>query len=136
MDDPNHFGSSFCDCGRYFFRGEDFSERTLNPGDFRANTFSNIGHTAAENTVNTHDHPIAGFDQIHNTRLHSGAASAADRHRHVVFRLKHFAQHRLNFVHHFQEIGVEVSDRRSRQGCQYTWMNVAGAGSHEDSLWR
>ena len=75
--------------------------------------FSDVAHARSENAIHTDDHFVARFDEIHKTKFHAGAASAADREGHFVFREEDMAQHRFDLLHHFDKGRIQMADQRT-----------------------
>jgi len=136
MHDAHNFGTSLLYGSPDFFRCKDFSEGTFYACDFGAQSFGDLRHAAAKHTIDADDHTVARLNQVDDTGFHSGTSRAADGHRHVIGRLKHFPQHGLNFIHEFQEVRVQVSHRGRCHRCQNTGMDLTWPWAHQNSLRR
>ena len=61
----------------------------------------------------------------HNWR----AAGAGNRDREFVFSLESIAQHFLNIIHQFQELGIQMPDQGITQCLKHAGVNAAGPGA-------
>jgi hypothetical protein len=102
---------------------------------FRSAPFRHIDHAIAEDSVHPDHCFVPWLDQVDETKLHPGASCAAHRESHFILRQKDGAQHRLDFLHHFDEDRVQMADQRHGHGAEDGCCHVARAGAHQQP-WR
>ncbi len=80
MDDGHEPGFTAAhECFAYVLSIDDASPRRLDPVQFCAAPFGDIGHTSAEHTIDADDCLIAWFEEIHEAGFHPGATGAGNR---------------------------------------------------------
>ena len=98
-----------------FFERENFTEWAFHSMNDRPGPFGHVLHTATEDTVHADDHAIPWRDQIDNTGFHASRPGSANGDGQWILGLKHLTKHKLDFVHDFQKVRVQVSDSRLGQ---------------------
>ena len=116
-----------------FVEAEGLSPRLLQPAHVRAVAAGHVDEPLTEVTVAADDDHVARLDRIRERRFHRRAPGSADRNREGVVGLPGVAKHLLDFVHHPQEGGIEVSDLRCAEGAQDARMHVRRTGPEQQT---
>ena len=95
-----------------------------------------LDHAAAEHTVAANDHLVAGRDQVHEAVLHAHRAGAGDRKGQGILGLKGVAEQSLQFLHHFDEDRIEISNGRQAHGRHDARVDLGRTGAHQGALGR
>ena len=119
-------------CVNGVFGGKDLTEGAFDLRHLGTAASCHISHPTAKDPIHADQHPVARLDEIDDARLHPSTAGAADRHRQLVAGLENLPQHRLDFVHHFQKVRVEMPDRWCPECGEYRRSNVARSRSHQN----
>lgn len=103
----------------------------LGPDDPGAAPGRDIGHASAEHAVDSDNDFVARLDQVDETKLHAGAASAADRKRQFVASQEDLAEHFFDLVHYPDEQGIKMAYQRLRHGPQDRGSGIARPRPHQ-----
>jgi hypothetical protein len=99
------------------FSGIDRSAPIVEDHDRRAAAaFDVFLHTPAEHAVLADNDFVTGFDEIDEATLHARGTGRGHGKGHLVLGLKGVLKEGLHFVHHADELGVEVADGGARHG--------------------
>ena len=90
----------------------------------------------AEHARDAADDPVAGVDEVHDRRLHPGAAGAGQRQRGAAVRGERLAQEDLRLVHDRGEGRVHRARRHLAQACAHALGQGAGTGAEQQRLGR
>lgn len=110
---------------------EDLPPRDFNLLNQGTATFSRICHASAKHAVDADEEAITGFNQISDHSLHAGRTRAAYRERHLIFCLKDLLELGADAVHHLQEDGVQMTNRRPTQCFENTSGNITGTRAEQ-----
>ena len=112
---PTTLGRSRCTAASDLVGIEHLAIRPLDRRDDGAGAFGDVFHPAAEDAVDTHEHPVARLDQVDDDRLHARRAGSRDRQGEPILGLKDIPEQVLGLVHQSRELGIEVTDERACQ---------------------
>jgi len=105
----------------------------VNPGTL---SLGAVGEACAKRAVHADDDLVAIFNQVGRDHLHSRGAGAGSRKGHLVLGSEDGALQTLEVLHHFHEIGIEVSDHGRHHRLHHARMNVRGPRSQQDARGR
>lgn len=121
--------------------GFDFSGvKGFAPGFFEAIYVAGVAgghvvHAFAKVADDADEDMIVRFDEVAEGRFHPRTARAGDGDGKVVFGAEGVTEQGFDIVHHFLEIGIEMTDGGHGEGSQHAGVNHAGARAEEGALW-
>ena len=117
-----------------FLQGEGLTPGPFNRDHIGPVAASHIRQPEAEIALHRHQHLVTRFDGVGQGGLHGSTAGATHGDGEAVVGLPGVAKQLLNLPHQLHVEGVEVADRRARQGLEHRGVGIRWTRAQQQTI--